>query len=69
MPREGPEHETEVKGWQDQVCGCEVDETAAQFKSEFEGRTYYFCTAGCKAKFDSDPRGGPGAGDKIGVSG
>jgi YHS domain-containing protein len=40
---------------QDQVCGCEVDETAAQFKSEFEGRTYYFCTAGCKAKFDSDP--------------
>ena len=40
---------------QDQVCGCEVDESAAQFKSEYGGKTYLFCTAGCKAKFDSDP--------------
>jgi Cu+-exporting ATPase len=40
----------------DQVCGCEVDETAAQFKSEHGGKTYFFCTAGCKAKFDSDPQ-------------
>ena len=39
----------------DKVCGCEVDEDAAQFKTERNGRTYYFCTEGCKAKFDAHP--------------
>lgn len=39
----------------DRVCGCEVDEKGAEFKTEYEGKTYYFCTAGCKAKFESNP--------------
>ncbi|MFO0675461.1 MAG: YHS domain-containing protein [Polyangiaceae bacterium] len=25
-------------------------------KSEFNGKTYYFCCAGCKKKFDADPK-------------
>lgn len=39
----------------DPVCYCEVDEEGAEFKTKHEGKTYYFCTAGCKAKFESDP--------------
>lgn len=39
----------------DPVCGMEVDEKTAAGKSEYKGRTYYFCAPGCKAAFDKDP--------------
>ena len=39
----------------DPICGMMVDENKAKFRSEHEGRTFYFCSAGCKTKFDSDP--------------
>ena len=39
----------------DPICGMEVDEGNAAGKSEHEGRAYYFCNAGCRAKFDLDP--------------
>jgi len=39
----------------DLVCGMDVDEKKARFRSEHGGRTYYFCSAGCKAMFDRDP--------------
>ena len=39
----------------DPVCGMEVDEKTAAGKSEYKGRTYYFCAPGCKAAFDRDP--------------
>lgn len=39
----------------DPVCKMDVDEKTAQWKSEYEGRTYYFCAHGCKIKFDEDP--------------
>lgn len=39
----------------DPVCDMEVDESGAQFKSEFQGTTYYFCAAGCKKAFDEAP--------------
>jgi Cu+-exporting ATPase len=39
----------------DPVCGMEVDEDAAVYKSEYHGKTYYFCSPGCKSDFDSDP--------------
>jgi len=32
-----------------------VNEKKTNMKSEHDGRTYYFCSAGCKAKFDKDP--------------
>ncbi|MBU0702720.1 MAG: YHS domain-containing protein [Chloroflexi bacterium] len=38
----------------DVVCGMEVDpETAA--KTEYKGKTYYFCAPGCKTAFEKDP--------------
>lgn len=39
----------------DPVCGMQIDESSAAGKSEYGGRTYYFCSPACKAKFDRDP--------------
>jgi len=39
----------------DPVCGMDVDPKQAAGKSEYQGQTYYFCSAGCKKAFDKDP--------------
>lgn len=39
----------------DPVCGMEVDERTAQWKSEHKGKTYYFCAERCKQVFDKKP--------------
>jgi YHS domain-containing protein len=39
----------------DVVCGMEVNEGKASFESEYEGRTYRFCSAMCKTKFERNP--------------
>lgn len=39
----------------DPVCGMEVDEKNA-VTSQYDGKIYYFCSAGCKAAFDENPQ-------------
>jgi Cu+-exporting ATPase len=39
----------------DPVCGMQVDPGTAAGKSEYQGKTYYFCNPGCKRKFDQNP--------------
>lgn len=39
----------------DVVCGMQVDPNKAAGKSEYNGKTYYFCSNGCKTKFDANP--------------
>ena len=39
----------------DPVCGMDVDPHATAHRADHAGRTYYFCSAGCKAKFVADP--------------
>ncbi|HEX9872331.1 MAG TPA: YHS domain-containing protein [Candidatus Tectomicrobia bacterium] len=39
----------------DPVCGMQVDPQKAAGTSEYQGRTYYFCSTGCKQKFDQNP--------------
>lgn len=39
----------------DPVCGMMVDEEKAAGTSEYKGKTYYFCSPGCKVAFDKDP--------------
>jgi YHS domain-containing protein len=39
----------------DPVCGMEVDEAKAAATSSYKGKTYYFCSPGCKKDFDSNP--------------
>ena len=36
----------------DPVCGMDVDPKNAAAKSEYHGKTYYFCSLGCKKEFD-----------------
>ncbi len=39
----------------DPVCGMDVDPHTARYSTVHDGHTYYFCSAGCKTKFDADP--------------
>jgi Cu+-exporting ATPase len=39
----------------DPVCGMDVDPHTAKHRTEHNGHPYYFCSAGCKAKFEADP--------------
>ena len=57
----------------DPVCRMQVDDKAAAGSSVFEGGIYYFCSAGCKKKFDANPSayGGTspaGGGERAGYS-
>jgi YHS domain-containing protein len=40
----------------DPVCGMQVDEAKAAATAVFQGKTYYFCSANCKATFEKDPQ-------------
>ena len=44
-------------GARDPVCGMSVNPTKTPHRSVVDGRTYYFCGAGCKARFDAHPVG------------
>jgi YHS domain-containing protein len=39
----------------DPVCKMKVDEKTAKLKSEYGGKTYYFCAPSCKATFEKNP--------------
>lgn len=39
----------------DPVCAMEIDEHTAAWSSRYKEHTYYFCTRGCKEKFDKEP--------------
>lgn len=39
----------------DPVCGMEVDEKKATQKSEYKGKTYYFCSATDRKQFEKEP--------------
>jgi Cu+-exporting ATPase len=39
----------------DPVCGMNVDEKTAAATVVHKGTTHYFCSAGCKAKFEKAP--------------
>ena len=40
----------------DPVCGMMIAPETAAGNSEYNGATYYFCSPGCKASFDANPR-------------
>ena len=39
----------------DPVCGMEVDESTAEWKTTYQGQTYYFCAPGCLRSFQKEP--------------
>ena len=40
----------------DPMCGMEIDRAKAAEESEYNGKTYYFCSRSCKEMFDKDPK-------------
>ncbi len=42
-----------AKDW---VCGMDVDEKMG-LRTEYKGKTYYFCSPVCKSKFEKEPEG------------
>ena len=43
------------RGAKDPVCRMRVDRYATPHRVVFDGRTYFFCTAGCKDEFETKP--------------
>ncbi len=39
----------------DPVCGMTVDPATAEYESEWQLTTYYFCAPGCQKAFEADP--------------
>ncbi len=50
-----PEEGLMRKTFPDPVCGMKVDLETAKHHAVHDGRTYYFCSKGCKDKFVKDP--------------
>ncbi len=46
---------TPAGGAVDPVCGMTVDPHTSEHRASHQGRTYYFCSAGCQTKFNADP--------------
>jgi Cu+-exporting ATPase len=50
-----PHHPPPEGGARDPVCGMIVDPATAQHRSEHGGRSYFFCSKGCRERFEADP--------------
>src|SRR5207247_6731216 len=54
-PAHAHSHDQPADGVLDPVCGMTVDPHATPHRHSHHGRTYYFCSAGCRTKFAADP--------------
>ena len=39
----------------DVICHMDFDLRESAGRTDYDGRTYYFCNTGCKEQFDRDP--------------
>lgn len=39
----------------DLVCSIQIDENLSKVTSEYQGKTYYFCSEACKEQFNAKP--------------
>ena len=51
-----PEPAKRPAGAVDPVCGMAVNRATAKHKLVHDGAMYYFCSPGCRAKFEADPK-------------
>jgi Cu+-exporting ATPase len=50
------EHPADVDAkMRDPVCGMTVDPATSKYRSDHQGQTHHFCSAGCRAKFVAGP--------------
>ncbi|MGD9925856.1 MAG: heavy metal translocating P-type ATPase, partial [Pseudorhodoplanes sp.] len=53
--QQGHSHRSAEDAVRDPVCGMAVEPHNARHRHDHLGRTYYFCSAGCRTKFIADP--------------
>ncbi len=51
-----PHHHAHARGVKDPVCGMDVDPDKTAHRTAFNDTPYFFCCAGCRTKFEADPR-------------
>jgi Cu+-exporting ATPase len=51
----GCSHDSDGKTETDPVCGMKVNPHTTAHRATHEGHPFYFCSAGCKTKFEADP--------------
>jgi Cu+-exporting ATPase len=51
----GPDSVAATAAVKDPVCGMDVDPAKTPHKALYEGHEYFFCSAGCQAKFQKEP--------------
>ena len=39
----------------DPICGMDVDPKTSRHTAQHGGKTYYFCSPGCKKSFEANP--------------
>ena len=39
----------------DPVCGMTIDSTKSATQAQYQGKTYFFCSAQCRRMFDTAP--------------
>ena len=52
---DGPDSGVATAALKDPVCGMDVDPAQTPHKAHYEGHEYFFCSAGCRAKFQKEP--------------
>lgn len=40
----------------DPVCNMTIEQDEAAASTEYEGKTFYFCSVACKNDFEADPQ-------------
>jgi P-type Cu+ transporter len=65
MHDEKDAHGAESREVRDPVCGMKIDPSRAAATSERDGVTHYFCSKGCKAKFDAGSRSSVASGEAV----
>ncbi len=55
IPNAAPSSAKAQEQEKDPVCGMDVNPATARFKTVHRGKEYFFCCAGCQAKFQADP--------------
>lgn len=48
-------HQDDERAFKDPVCGMEVSRLTAIAEINYEGKTYYFCSPGCRDAFEAEP--------------
>jgi YHS domain-containing protein len=50
-----PDDALQERKMKDPVCGMDVQEVPQAIQMTYRGKTYYFCSPGCKRSFQQNP--------------